>query len=82
MVYFTNSNDTEISTHINSPDPIPSDWIKVWEVQADGDELEAIRNQTTGIKMTTGRVITFVGDDAQFIFANRRHIFGFKPNTL
>jgi hypothetical protein len=36
-------------------------------IQADGDELEAIRRQFTGIRMHSGRVVTLFGDDARFV---------------
>jgi hypothetical protein len=37
---------------------------------ADGDELEKIRREITGIPMSKKRVITWYGDDARFIVAN------------
>ena len=39
-------------------------------VQADGDELEVIRNQISGIRMTRNRVVRWRGGDAQFILEN------------
>jgi hypothetical protein len=36
-------------------------------LQADGDELEAIREQFTGIPMHNGRVVEWFGDTAKFI---------------
>ncbi len=37
---------------------------------ADGDELEKIKAEITGIPMSTKRVVTWYGDDARFIIAN------------
>ena len=37
---------------------------------ADGDELEAIRRQFTGIPMTAGSVVTWSGEVARFIADN------------
>jgi hypothetical protein len=39
----------------------------VSSLQADGDELDAIREQFTGIRMHEGRVVEWFGDDAAFI---------------
>ena len=41
-----------------------------YEVQADGDELEKIREQFTNIRMTTNRVVFWKDEDAQFIVDN------------
>lgn len=85
MVYFTfNKTNKEFSTHIGCGDPIPNALAdkQCNEVQATGDELEAIKSNTVGIKSTAARVVTFVGDDAQFIFKNRRHIFSLKSSPI
>jgi len=53
--------------------PATHDGIDVREVvsvSADGDELEKIRREITGIPMSTKRVVTWFGDDARFIVAN------------
>lgn len=39
-------------------------------VQADGDELLHIYDKVRGLKIATGRVIRWFGDDAKFIVAN------------
>jgi hypothetical protein len=39
-------------------------------VQADGDELEEIKNKIENIPFTVGRVQRWFGDDAKFIVAN------------
>jgi len=39
-------------------------------LQADGDELEAIRQQFTGIPMHSGRVVRWRGEMAAFIAMN------------
>lgn len=39
-------------------------------VQADGDELEYIRNKFTNIPMTNGRVVRWHGEMARFILSN------------
>jgi len=39
-------------------------------IQADGDELELIRNQFTGIPITTTRVVRWRGETAGFILDN------------
>ena len=41
-----------------------------YEVQADGEELEKIREQFTNIRMTTNRVVLWKDVDAQFIVDN------------
>jgi hypothetical protein len=41
-----------------------------YEVTADGDELEKIREQFTNIRMTTNRVVFWKDVDAQFIVDN------------
>ena len=43
---------------------------EIKEISADGDELEKIRAEITGIPMSTKRVVTWYGDDARFIVAN------------
>jgi len=40
------------------------------KITADGDELEKIRAEITGIPMSKSRVVTWFGDDAKFIVAN------------
>ena len=42
----------------------------IGSVQADGDELEYIRNHTTGIPFTDKRVVTWRGSFAVFIVEN------------
>lgn len=43
---------------------------KVTDVQADGDELEWIRDDIVGIPMTNARVVCWQGDIANFIANN------------
>ena len=68
MIYFVTANGVESTTHVHCPCPVkPED---VTEVQADGDELELIRNEMSGIPMSRGRIVRWFGDDAKFIAAN------------
>jgi len=43
------------------------------DLQADGHELEVIREQFTGIPMASGRVVRWKGDNAAFIAMNIRN---------
>ena len=45
-------------------------WTIQRVIQADGHELEAIKRQITGIRMTSGRVVQWTGEDCRFIFDN------------
>lgn len=57
--------------HVNQPLPFrPDDVQVVVEVQADCDELEAIKRQFINLPMTNGRVVRWFGDHARFIAAN------------
>ena len=69
MIYFskTTNGDTHTeSTHIRQFCSIKDADL----VQADGDELAFIQSNYQGIRMTNGRVVIFVGDDAKFISEN------------
>jgi hypothetical protein len=44
----------------------------IYRVQADGDELNAILKQITGIPFASAAVQTWYGDHAKFIAANIR----------
>jgi hypothetical protein len=44
----------------------------ITRIQADGDELEAIREQFTGIPMSTARVVVWYGEMSRFIAGNIR----------
>jgi len=57
-----------VGWHIGKPEPTISH--EILYVCADGDELEKIRAEITGIPMSTKRVVTWFGDDARFIVAN------------
>lgn len=39
-------------------------------VYADGDELETVKNQFSGIPMHNGRTVTWTGETARFIINN------------
>ena len=41
-----------------------------WHVQADGDELELIRDKLSNIPMADRRVVKWYGEDARFIIMN------------
>ena len=45
-------------------------FLEVYSIQADGDELEAIRGQFSNIPMCSGRVVTWRGEMARFIADN------------
>jgi hypothetical protein len=74
MVYFTmklsgaDLEPKEIQLHIG--DEFNFNPLRVDEVQADGDELEYIRNEFSNLRMSRGRVVTWFGDDARFIAQN------------
>jgi hypothetical protein len=44
--------------------------MSIYSVQADGDELEKIKQQFSNLRMTTNRVVFWTGEDAQFIVDN------------
>jgi hypothetical protein len=71
-VKFYEDDHNEVVFHVGSgklPSRLPQHAI-FYEVQADGDELEKIREQFTNIRMTTNRVVFWKDEDAQFIVDN------------
>jgi len=61
-----------IRWHVGCPPPLVGgiNLVDIYYIVADGDELEKIRTEITGIPMSTKRVVTWYGDDARFIVAN------------
>jgi hypothetical protein len=71
MLYFVTSDKKEIAWHTREKCPLTfADRGNIIEVQADGDELEYIKNKFTNIPMSTNRVINWYGDIARFIASN------------
>ena len=46
------------------------EFLSIHSVQADGDELEEVKQQFPNLRMTTNRVVFWTGEDAQFIVDN------------
>jgi hypothetical protein len=56
---------------VKKDDPIPGvAGMDIVSLVADGEWLETIRREFSGIHMTRGKVLLWVGDDARFIYAN------------
>lgn len=74
MIYFEFKDGKLISGHVGDDDLVYNiktyGWERVHMVQADGDELQWIQDALTGIRMSTKRVVRWIGDDARFIAAN------------
>ena len=71
-MYVEFKNGSESVYHVGSQKKIPSPR-EVVSIQADGDELEKIQLTMTLSRISSKRVVTWVGDDAQFIAANWCH---------
>ena len=70
LFYSINGIGKEIELHVGDTQGIKKmNFFGLWclDLQADGNELEAIRNQFTGIPMHNGRVVKWFGADAAFI---------------
>ena len=63
--YFTDDRGQNFTKHVGSLFNIVSACIK--SVQLDGDELEFVRNEFSGIRMCKGRMVTLFEDDARFV---------------
>lgn len=62
--------DQHKTWHVGEPFPCPKSIIgNIEEIQADGDELETIKTNITGIPWARRSVISWFGDDAKFISA-------------
>lgn len=70
MLVITTYQGNNREWHVNTPLPSFGSRDSVVHLQADGDELEAIREQFTGIPMHRGRIVTWRGEIASFIFAH------------
>ena len=76
MMYIISDRYGEIQWHVGSKGLPPEHVPSVTEVQADGDELNAIVDQglfvipRNNIAMPQRRVWRFFGDQAKFIIAN------------
>lgn len=69
MLYIIRQDGQEYTWHVG--DLKPSDntsFTDVKEIQADGDELEYIQRNFSNIPMHTGRVVSWKGSVAQFIY--------------
>ena len=75
-VKFYEGDVNEVAFHVGSGrlcSRLPqhgSSYASFYQVQADGHELEKIREQFTNIRMTTNRVVFWKDEDAQFIVDN------------
>jgi hypothetical protein len=70
MLYIVYKSGEEQSWHMPFDLTLKMSARAVEEVQADGDELEYIRNNFTNLPTATGRVARWFGETARFIIAN------------
>lgn len=70
-LFATTNSGTVYEVHIggNILSRIPNEY-SVVEIYADGDELEYIRKNFSGIRMAAGRHVVWTGADATFIANN------------
>jgi hypothetical protein len=74
----TNALGQVMSTGVHIGENLNAEWThprereeSVW-VQADGDELDTIKQRFDNIPMSSGRVVQWDGDIASFILMNLR----------
>lgn len=71
--YFTFATENVVEKHVGSNLLIACEE-EVTSVQADGHELEYIKQYFTGLPMHNGRVVSWYGDHANFIAHNWNRI--------
>lgn len=74
MIYFEFGDGRTISGYVGDDDLVYNiktfGWERVHMVQADGDELQWIKNVLTGLRMSNRQVVRWCSDDAKFIAVN------------
>lgn len=72
MLYIVDTRGREIIWHVGKPLPVIHDILSnIVSVQADGDELEHVRDTISGIPdRKDARVVSWFGDHARFIAGN------------
>jgi hypothetical protein len=71
MMYITSTNSCVIHEwHIGEDFPVNTENFDVLEIQADSDELEAIRKYFSNIPMSSRLSVRWTGEMAQFIIDN------------
>jgi hypothetical protein len=71
MLFVQYADGSEWTAHVGTPAPAcDSSGGKVVMVQADGDELSYIRDNTTNLPIAAKSVVSWFGDQAAFIVSN------------
>ncbi len=68
-LYITDNNRRDFVWHVGKQN-LPVAMSEIIAIQADGDELEHIKNKMSNIPMTDSRCVRWYGDMAKFIVSN------------